>query len=76
MERQGTAGEGTLVAVVDTRNTNHPPIHVPAARGMVPKIIAALLSPASHFGIQPVADPTGVFIYSLPATLAGPILDT
>eukprot|EP00975_Prorocentrum_lima_P020229 4260216-Prorocentrum_lima.AAC.1 len=43
---------------------------------MVPKIIAALLSPANRFGIQPIADPTGVYIYSLPAALAGPILDT
>eukprot|EP00975_Prorocentrum_lima_P047440 9918298-Prorocentrum_lima.AAC.1 len=56
---QGTAGEGTLGVVVATWDTPLPVVHIPAARNLVPRLVAELVSAAQHFGIQPVADNTG-----------------
>eukprot|EP00975_Prorocentrum_lima_P010563 2241769-Prorocentrum_lima.AAC.1 len=33
-----------------------------------------MLSAARHMGTQPIADTTGVWAYSLPPDLAGPVL--
>eukprot|EP00975_Prorocentrum_lima_P041424 8702102-Prorocentrum_lima.AAC.1 len=73
---QGSAGPGTLITVVDTRATAAPPIHAPAPRSMIPRLIAALVSPAQHLGVLPVADDTGIFLYNTPAAIAGPVLES